>query len=376
LGEELQNPVLSSHVPAQTAAAEESSHSLDLSMEEEPESNREPEPDARTSQRKHDEGFVTEQSTYCNPDKNKDASSLPGMQSPASRPASEGTVFCTPAGAHETLLTVTSFGTPGCSTPGLTAFETPLGASPVSKSASEKPSEVPVNVGELHVGARVEAMGLVSASYLNGKHGTVVTANKPGDDRWGVRFDCKTYGDDESTGVRVANLRLVEDEHNAHPHSENWGVLGRVMNGVASVLEKEEELVEGDMDKKRASESVSSSSDSYSSNVESNSEFSIHQAERTPARGIDDVRYSLPPHDSADHRPPPSDTDASYSEDEAHIPSWCQSWKAVEKTLAEQVKWGPGGSHDLLLKNKQPPLRIEEVFSNDAASSSKMNARR
>ena len=24
-------------------------------------------------------------------------------------------------------------------------------------------------------------------------------------------------------------------------------------------------------------------------------------------------------------------------------------------------KWGPGGSHELLLKNKQPPLRIEDV---------------
>merc|ERR1719235_2727568 len=144
---------------------------------------------------------------------------------------------------------------------------------------------------------------------------------------------------------------------------------------MASVLEKEEELVEADMDKKRASESsVSSSSESYSSNVESNSEFSIHQAERTPARGIDDVRYSLPPHDSADHRPPPSDTDASYSEDEAHIPAWCKSWKTIEKTHAEQAKWGPGGSHDLLLKNKQPPLRIEEVFSENAASSLKKKA--
>ena len=41
----------------------------------------------------------------------------------------------------------------------------------------------------------------------------------------------------------------------------------------------------------------------------------------------------LPPHDAAEHRPPPSDTDASYSEDESHIPAWCQSWKAVEKSF-------------------------------------------
>jgi len=229
--------------------------------------------------------------------------------------------------------------------------------------------------GELRVGARVEAVGLVAAAHLNGKRG-VVTAKKPGDDdRWAVRFDDAANREADPVAVRRANLRLLADEHDGRPHGHGeWGNLARVMEGVASALEEEEREMEANIDEKQPSDVSSvSSSVSSSESCTNGSDFSIHQAQRTPARGMDDVRYSLPPHDSADHRPPPSDTDASYSEDEAQLPRWCQSWKAVEKTVAEQAKWGPGGSHELLMKNTQPPLSIDEVFSNDTTPTSKTN---
>jgi hypothetical protein len=219
----------------------------------------------------------------------------------------------------------------------------------------------------------VEAFGLAGAKELNGQHGTV-TGKKhtaPGEaERWGVRFDAG-----EVKALKLDNLKKISDspergedhDHDDHAHAhDEWGVIGEVLEGVAHALEEEEEALEHDMDERDPSEP--------SSATESSAEFSVHRVARTPG-GVSvrsaEVRYSLPPHDPADHMPPPSDTDASYSEDESALPEWCRSWKNVNKLVEEQSRLGAGGSHELLTKNKQAPLRCEQVFPESRMSESR-----
>lgn len=201
----------------------------------------------------------------------------------------------------------------GFGTPGTSAFATPgtsaeVFATPLSAMATKPPAQTQVGFKK---GDRVEAHGLAGAKYLNGRRGTILSVTK---DRFGIQFD----GDADQKALKPANLHRVEESEPSESH----------VSLEASSLATEDD-------------------------------FPVHRALRTPARCLQDVRDSLPAHDPADHRAPPSDSEEEErqrlsAEDESGLPSWCRRWSHVNQSVAEQSLWGPGGGQELLTQAKLP----------------------